>query len=48
MRFFIKRIFFNKRTPERAERAYRHMVEQREAQRRDIHWQSIAMQFHIH
>ena len=44
MRFSIKRTLIKKRTPERAERAYRRMITEREEQKRDAHWQSIAMQ----
>lgn len=44
MRFSIKRIILKKRTPERAERAYQRMIVEREEQKRDAHWQNIAMQ----
>ena len=44
MRFSIKRTILKKRTPEQAERAYRQMIAEREAQKRDVHWLSIAMQ----
>jgi hypothetical protein len=44
MRFSIKRTTIKKRTPEQAERAYRQMIAEREAQKRDVHWLSIAMQ----
>ena len=44
MRFSIKRTTIKKRTPEQAERAYRQMISEREAQKRDVHWLSIAMQ----
>ncbi|MDD4311918.1 MAG: hypothetical protein PHW41_05495 [Eubacteriales bacterium] len=44
MRFSIKRTLLKKRTPERAERAYRRMITEREEQKRDAHWQSIAME----
>jgi hypothetical protein len=44
MRFTIKRNFLKKRMPEQAERAYRQMISEREAQKRDVHWLSIAMQ----
>ena len=44
MRLFIKRTLIKKRRPEQAERAYRLMLAEREAKKRDIHWQSIAME----
>ena len=44
MRFSIKRTLVKKRTPEQSERAYRRMIYEREEQKRDAHWQSIAMQ----
>jgi len=44
MRFSIKRTIIKKRTSEQAERAYRQMIAEREAQKRDVHWLSIAMQ----
>ena len=44
MRFSIKRTTIKKRTSEQAERAYRQMIAERETQKRDVHWLSIAMQ----
>ena len=43
MRFSIKRFFLKKRTPEHLERLYRRMIAEREAKKREIDWQSIAL-----
>jgi hypothetical protein len=44
MRLSIKRIFRKKeRTPEQIERAYRQMLAEKEAQKRDAHWVSLTM-----
>ena len=43
MRFFIKRSFLKKRTPEQTERLYRRMVAERETRKRETEWQGIAL-----
>jgi len=43
MRLSIKRFFRKKTAPEKLERAYRQMIAGREAQKREVHWQSVAL-----
>ncbi len=44
MRQFTRQRRPKKRTPEQAERAYRQMIAEREAKKREARWQSIALQ----
>ena len=43
MRLTIQKIFRKKYAPEKLERAYRQMIAGREAQKREVHWQSVAL-----
>ncbi len=43
MQLTIQNIFRKKYSPEKLERAYRQMLAGREAQKREIHWQSVAL-----
>ncbi len=43
MQLIIKRIFRKRYSPEKLERAYRQMIAGREAQKREVHWQSVAL-----
>ena len=43
MQLIIKRIFRKKCSPEKLERAYRRMIAGRETQKREVHWQSVAL-----
>lgn len=43
MRLTIQNIFRKKYAPEKLERAYRRMIAKREAQKREAHWQSVAL-----
>jgi len=43
MQLIIKRIFRKKCSPEKLECAYRRMIAGREAQKREVHWQSVAL-----
>ena len=43
MQLIIQYIFRKKYAPEKLERAYRQMIAGREAQKREDHWQSVAL-----
>jgi len=43
MQLIIQKIFRKKYAPEKLERAYRQMIAGREAQKREVHWQSVAL-----
>jgi hypothetical protein len=43
MQLIIQNIFRKKYAPEKLERAYRQMIAGREAQKREVHWQSVAL-----
>ena len=43
MQLIIKRIFRKKYAPEKLECAYRQMIAKQETQKREVHWQSVAL-----